>query len=229
MEKQILEYCKKHGNIEAGGIIKAGFFTPIENVATNKKDFFEFELDDWKGVEAIVHSHPNSGPYLSPMDRKMQINTGIEWQIVHDDKIHKYPCVPLLRGREFEYGKSDCGTLIEDAYSLMGINLGRARRGDMQKDADAGIIIKRLKRIGFKKVEELLPGDVIVTSSQEEGNHLALFVDDSTVLHHAFNQLSRRIPYNYIIRRRTHSIWRHKDFKPEMIQAVLNDLEASNI
>lgn len=229
IEKQILEYCKKQGNEEAGGIIKAGCFTPLENVATNKNDFFEFELDDWKGVEAIVHSHPNSNQFLSPMDRKIQINTGIEWQIIHDDKIHKYPCVPLLRGREFEYGKSDCGTLIEDAYSLMGINLGRARRGDMQKDADAGIIIKRLKRIGFKKVEELLPGDVIVTSSQEEGNHLALFVDDSTVLHHAFNQLSRRIPYNYIIRRRTHSIWRHKDFKPEMIQAVLNDLEASNI
>ena len=229
MEKQILEYCKKHGNEEAGGIIKAGFFTPLENVATNKNDFFEFELDDWKGVEAIVHSHPNSNQFLSPMDRKIQINTGIEWQIVHDGKIHKYPCVPLLRGREFEYGKSDCGTLIEDAFSLMGINLGRARRGDMQKDADAGVILKRLKRIGFKKVEELLPGDVIVTSSQEEGNHLALFVDDTTVLHHAFNQLSRRVPYNYIIRRRTHSIWRHKDFESEMIQAVLNDLKASNI
>ena len=229
IEKQILEYCKKQGSEEAGGIIKAGFFTPLENVATNKKDFFEFELDDWKGVEAIVHSHPNSNQFLSPMDRKMQINTGIEWQIVHDGQVYKYPCIPLLRGREFIYGQQDCATLIEDAFMLMGIDLGRGHRGDMQQDADEGKILKRLQEVGFAKVIDLLPGDVIVTSSQEEGNHLALFVDDATVLHHAFNQLSRRIPYNYIIRRRTHSIWRHKDFESEMIQAVLNDLKASNI
>ena len=229
MEKEIIEYCKGKGNIEAGGIIKAGFFTPLENLATDKENFFEFELEDWQGVEAIVHSHPNSGPYLSPYDRVMQIITGVEWQIVHGSNIHKYPCVPLLRGREFIYGQSDCGTLIEDAFMLMGIDLGRAKRGDMQADANKGVIIKRLKRIGFSKVEDLQPGDVIVTSSQEEGNHLLLFIDDSNVLHHAFNQLSKRISYNYILMQKTHSIWRHKDFKPEMIQAVINDMEASNI
>lgn len=225
----IIERCEKHGKEEAGGIIKAGFFMPLENVANDKKNLFEFELDDWKDVEAIVHSHPNSGPYLSPMDRVMQINTGVEWQIVHDGQIYKYPCIPLLRGREFIYGQQDCATLIEDAFMLMGIDLGRGHRGDMQQDADDGKILKRLQEVGFAKVTDLFPGDVIVTSSQEEGNHLALFIDDVTVLHHAFNQLSRRIPYNYVLQKRTHSIWRHKDFNPEMIQAVLNDLEASNI
>lgn len=225
----IIEYCKSKGNIEAGGIIKAGFFTPLENIAADKENFFEFNLNDWESVEAIIHSHPNSDPYLSPFDRVMQIMSGIEWQIVYKEKIFQYPYVPLLRGREFEYGKSDCGTLIEDAFSLMGIDLGRGRRGEMQEDANAGVILKRLKQVGFSKVKELQIGDVIVTSSQEEGNHLALFIDDMTVLHHAFNQLSKRISYNYILRKKTHSIWRHKDFKPEMIQAVLNDLEASNI
>ena len=229
IEKEILKYCEKHKNEEAGGIIKAGFFMPLENISTDKTNFFEFELEDWQDVTIVVHSHPNSTPFLSPYDRVMQIITGVDWWVVHDNKIHKYPYLPLLRGREFEYGQSDCGTLIEDAFTLMGIDLGRAERVDMQSDADQGVVIKRLKRIGFYQVKELLPGDVIVTSSQEEGNHLALFIDDTTVLHHAFNQLSKRISYNYVLQKRTHSIWRHKSFKPGMIQAVLNDIEASNI
>lgn len=226
--KQIIEYCSKR-ETEAGGVIKAGFFTPLENIADDPVDNFEFEIDDWGEVEAIVHSHPNSNQFLSPLDRKMQVNTGVDWWIVRGDDIHKYKPVPLLRGREFEYGHSDCGTLIEDAYHLMGIDLGRAERIDLDQDAENGVVIKRLEKIGFYRARELQAGDVIVTSSQAEGNHLMLFIDEDNVLHHAFNQLSKRIAYSYLIERRTHSIWRHKDFKALMIQAVINDMRASDL
>lgn len=226
--REIIRYCNQFDE-EAGGIIKAGFFTPLENIADDPINNFEFDIDDWAEVEAIVHSHPNSDQFLSPLDRKMQVNTGVEWWIVHQDKIHKYKPVPLLRGREFEYGKSDCGTLIEDAYHLMGIDLGRAKRIDLEQDADNGVVIKRLKEIGFSQVRDLKPGDLVVTSSQAEGNHLMLFIDEDNVLHHSFNQLSKRVAYNYLIERRTHSIWRHKDFQAPMIQAVINDMRASDL
>ena len=38
--------------------------------------------------------------------------------------------------------------------------------------------------------------------------------------------LDRREMYGSFWRKATHSIWRHKGWRPEMMQAVLNDLEA---
>lgn len=223
--QNIIDYCNRKKPEEAGGVIRNGVFEPLENIAEDKINHFEFDLKEFNGVEAIVHSHSET-PHLSPCDRVSQVATGLEWLVIYDNEVFRYRFAPFLRGRQFIYGKYDCGTLIEDAYMLMGINLKHFERTTLDEDEQDGVILKRLPKLGFYQVDELQAGDVIVTSSGEEGNHLSLFVDEDTVLTHNYNQLSRKTPYSSVFRKRTHSIWRHKDFKKEMIQAVSNDLRA---
>lgn len=60
----------------------------------------------------------------------MQINSGLPWLLVCDEKIHRYEPVPPLLGRQFVHGVTDCYSLFRDAYHLTGINLPDFERHD---------------------------------------------------------------------------------------------------
>lgn len=226
--KEILEYCQ--GEEEKGGIVIGGEFIPLKNIAKDKVNNFEFKLDNYnfERIEAIVHNHIGDHPYLSSFDRIAQIETGLPWWIVANGKIHQYKCIDLLRGRDFEYGKYDCGTLIEDAYAVCGINLRHYKRKTMEADEANSVIIERLPKLGFSKVSSAQPGDVIATSMGGNPNHLALVLDDERILHHVAGQYSRVVAYGSVMKKRTHSIWRHKKWQPRMIEAINYDLKASD-
>ncbi|WP_250578885.1 NlpC/P60 family protein [Neisseria subflava] len=66
--------------------------------------------------------------------------------------------------------------------------------------------------------------DVILTSYGGHANHAALYLGDGQILHHAYNQLSRREPFNQWWSERIDGVWRLPEFEPEMLQAVENDL-----
>lgn len=226
--REIIEYCQSRKDQEAGGVIQAGIFLPLENIADDPKNQFEFDLSgiDYDSIDVIVHSHINGISYLSDADRKAQVASGKEWWLVVGDKIHKYKPVPLLRGREFIYGKNDCGTLIEDAMHLCGINLRHYQRGTIEKDAEIGKLENTLPKLGFERIDEIVEGAVILTSSGDEANHAALYIGDDRVLHHIYGGISKRAFYGSEFRSRTHSIWLHKEWKPGMIEAIDNDLRA---
>ena len=67
-------------------------------------------------------------------------------------------------------------------------------------------------------------GDVVLTAYGGHANHAALYLGGGEILHHAYNQLSRREVYNQWWQERTHSVWRHPEFEPAMMRAVENDL-----
>ncbi|MBS7829189.1 C40 family peptidase [Wohlfahrtiimonas chitiniclastica] len=226
--KEILEHCQ--GDEEKGGIVIGGEFIALKNIAKDKANNFEFKLDNYNfdRIEAVVHSHIGDHPYLSKFDRIAQIETGLDWWVVANNQIHKYKCVDLLRGREFEYGKYDCGTLIEDAYSLCGINLKHYKRKSIEEDEANSVIIERLPKLGFYQVSEAQAGDVIATSMGGHPNHLALVLNNERILHHVAGQFSRVVAYGSVMQKRTHSIWRHKKWQPRMIEAIGYDLEASD-
>ncbi|MBS7827377.1 C40 family peptidase [Wohlfahrtiimonas chitiniclastica] len=226
--KEILEHCQ--GDEEKGGIVIGGEFIALKNIAKDKANNFEFKLDNYNfdRIEAVVHSHIGDHPYLSKFDRLAQIETGLDWWIVANGKIHKYKCVDLLRGREFKYGQFDCGTLIEDAYSLCGINLKHYKRKSIEEDEANSVIIERLPKLGFYQVSEAQAGDVIATSMGGHPNHLALVLNNERILHHVAGQFSRVVAHGSVMQKRTHSIWRHKKWQPRMIEAIGYDLEASD-
>lgn len=206
-------------------------FLPMENVSENSKETFEISQKDWVDAEsigeivAIVHSHPNGEPFLSGADRQMQIQTGLPWILAVGRRLKQFRCCPHLRGRVFDYGKADCGALIRDAFMLMGIDLPDHTRGDIDDDAEHEYLRKHFERVGFVRVSDgLRGGDVILTSYGGHANHAALYLGDGQILHHAYNQLSRREPFNQWWSERVHSVWRYPLFEPEMLQAVENDL-----
>lgn len=203
----------------------------IDNIAENPEETFEMNPEGWQAlaadgeIVAVVHSHPNGEPFLSGADRQMQIQTGLPWFLAVGGRLKQFRCCPHLRGRVFEYGKADCGALIRDAFMLMGIDLPDHIRGDIDDDAEHEYLRKHFEHVGFVRVSDgLRGGDVILTSYGGHANHAALYLGDGQILHHAYNQLSRREPFNQWWSERVHSVWRYPGFVPEMLQAVENDL-----
>lgn len=206
-------------------------FIQAANAADDRRQSFEITAEDWARAEAagrvcaVVHSHPGGEPFLSGADRQMQVQTGLPWILAAGGRLKAFRCCPHLRGRVFEYGHADCGTLVRDAFMLMGLDLPDHPRGDMDADASADYWQKHLARIGFVRVSDGLEGgDVVLTAYGGHANHAALYLGGGEILHHAYNQLSRREAYNQWWQERTHSVWRHPEFEPPMMRAVENDL-----
>lgn len=235
VRREILDEADKSAPSEMCGLLVFHYggyeFLPLQNCAGNPHETFEISADDWKAAErageiaAVVHSHPGGEPFLSGADRQMQVQTGLPWILAAKGRLKAFRCCPHLRGRVFEYGRADCGTLVRDAFMLMGLDLPDHPRGDMDADAAADYWQKHLARIGFALVSDGLEGgDVVLTAYGGHANHAALYLDGGEILHHAYNQLSRREAYNQWWQERTHSVWRHPEFEPAMMRAVENDL-----
>ncbi|ECL7003259.1 NlpC/P60 family protein, partial [Salmonella enterica] len=168
-------------------------------------------------VVALVHSHPGDGgqPYLSTVDRTLQIQSGLDWWLVCDERIHKFRCVPHLTGRQFEHGVTDCYTLFRDAYHLAGIDMPDFDREDDWWSQGKSLYLDHLEATGFYRVdpEDAQPGDVLICCfGSPTPNHAAIYCGNGELLHHIPEQLSKRERYTDKWQRRTHSIWRHRQW-----------------
>ncbi len=232
LEKQIIAHAKKEYPKESCGLIVNGNYIPCENIADNPMETFRIGHNDWCDCDVVVHSHPQGQRFLSGADRSAQHKMRCDWWLVVGDadnwEIIKYPYTPLLRGRTFEYGVNDCCTMITDSYRLCGITLKDYQRGTEQEDINNNKIINSLKDTGFYEVplDELQAGDVILTSIRGNANHASIYLGNEEVLHHPYGGLSRREGMGGVWHKSMHSAWRHTDWRPEMITAILNDLEA---
>lgn len=234
VQREILDCAADAAPSEMCGVVvfnDDGYgFLPLSNCAENPHETFEISADGWLAAErvgeiaAIVHSHPCGEPFLSGADRQMQGETGLPWILVTQGRLKLFRPAPHLRGRVFKYGKSDCGTLVRDAFMLMGLDFPDHARGDMDEDAAADFWVRHLENCGFVRVsDDLCAGDVVLTATGGHPSHAALYLGGDWMLHHAYNQLSCRVPYTRYWADVTHSVWRHPDFEPEMMQALDND------
>ncbi len=234
LEEKIFEYVKKQGNKEACGFIENKIFYPVPNMAANPKETFFIAPKDYRPqANILVHSHPNNEPFLSGADRLSQSQTGLDFWLVTQGKIKKFRHCPLLKGRVFEYGKYDCGAIIEDAYMLMGIFQEQVVRNELHTDEKRAILPTNLLKRGFRQIANqhdgisaIQAGDVVLTSMQGVANHAGLYLGDGKILHHPLNGLSRVETFGGYWIKGFHSIWRHHNFKPFMLEAVFNDLNA---
>ena len=235
VQAAILAHAAKEAPQECCGlIVQAGgeqLYCPCGNVAADPSARFEIapldliEVSEQGEVCAVVHSHPQGEPWLSGADRQMQAANGLPWVLAVSGSLKVFAPAPHLRGRGFEYGRFDCYSLLTDAYHLAGIDLPPVQRGDIDDDAAQGRFLALASAAGFTRVRDLQPGDVILTEFDGLASHVLLYLGNGEMLHHAFGQLSRRDGYGPYWQRHTHSVWRHRQWQPEMLQAVLNDLE----
>ncbi|HCS4138896.1 TPA: phage tail protein, partial [Salmonella enterica] len=195
----ILTHAKRCTPAESCGyVVKTAFETvylPCENISAEPGMYFRMSPEDYirasflGEVVALVHSHPGDGgqPYLSTVDRTLQIQSGLDWWLVSDERIHKFRCVPHLTGRQFEHGVTDCYTLFRDAYHLAGIDMPDFDREDDWWSQGKSLYLDHLEATGFYRVdpEDAQPGDVLICCfGSPMPNHAAIYCGNGELLHH---------------------------------------------
>ncbi|SUO95285.1 NlpC/P60 family protein [Suttonella ornithocola] len=222
-----IEHAAQYPNEEICGIMVGDKYYPAKNTAKDKKNNFRIAKKDWRAdATAIVHSHPDGYRYLSTADRQQQVLTGLPYHLIAGGECYVYRCCPLLRGREFVYGKADCYALLRDAYMLAGIDLPERQRTDIESDSKAERFKNELPTGSFFVVSDLQPGDIMLSNVGGHANHVGVYLGDDQVLHHPAGQLSRIEPVGSGWMRYVESIWRHPEMSAEKVEAIKNDLEA---
>ena len=227
IESEILAYAKAQAPHEMCGFLLRDymdgkpFFYPCQNVAGDPENYFEIapeaqiEAEKLGWIEAIVHSHPNGEPTLSLADRQMMSQSDSDWILVCDGKLHLFPKIQPLVGREFVHGETDCYTLFRDFYFLAGADLPNFHRADDWWQTGQDLYLANMAKHGFSRVNSddiLQIGDVILMQvGADVANHAAIYLGDQTVLHHSPKRLSKRDLYDGYWLKHTHSIWRYME------------------
>jgi cell wall-associated NlpC family hydrolase len=112
------------------------------------------------------------------------------WFILGADGLHRLdPSGYSLEGRMFDFGWSDCWTLVRDYHGATMPDFPRVW-GTVE-----GLFEQHLHAQGFVPVDTMEPGDVLAMQVRGHGiNHLAVYLGDGQILHHAVGQLSRKVP-----------------------------------
>lgn len=212
-------------------------YLACENHAIEPTQYFRIRPEDYLRAQslgevvALVHSHPDGLPYLSTGDRLLQVQSGLDWWLVHQGTIHQFRCVPHLLGRTFAHGVMDCGSLFIDAYHLAGIEVPNIAREDDWWKHGKNLYLDNLTNAGFYRVcaQEAQSGDVLLCCfGTTVANHAAIYCGGGELLHHIPDQLSKRERYTEQWQRRTHSIWRHRAWQESAFTGIYNDLVSTS-
>lgn len=187
-------------------------FWPCENLSPVANDEFSMSPEDYAAADdageivELFHSHVNIPPIPSQADMVSCEVTGLKWVILslptetwHEFEPSGYEA-PLV-GRVHCWGTLDCWTVVWDWYKrergLELLNVPRSR--EFWKDG-TDILGANYKKAGFRTLGEEEPleeGDVLLmqTGDSTVPNHVALYIGDDQILHHAEGRLSSRDVY----------------------------------
>lgn len=200
MEKYPEEGCgllvNKKGKID---------WIPCENQAENPKEDFQIPSKDYLRAQltgdifAIVHSHPDASSELSEADKKASDFLGIPYIVYSVPAFEKTEYVPKkaeqsLFGRDYEFGKNDCYSLVRDYYfQNFDINLPTIKFEDDWWDQGLDYFGDLFENFGFEEVEDPQVGDGILFQVYcNVENHCGIYLGEDIFLHHAVNRLSCR-------------------------------------
>lgn len=234
MREKIMDAIREHVAAEypseaCGVIVQSGQsqeYIRCRNISDTPTTDFTLSPDDFAEAESqgevlmIIHSHPDVVQLIpSELDRIECDRSGVEWGIMSWPDGDFCTISPRgdreLAGRLWVLGHADCWTLVRDYFlqehsiSLNNWSVdyewwvdGKENRYDDNWQAE-----------GFTEVEPtaMKPGDVIMMRVQAPvTNHAAVYLGNNIILHHAFGNLSTRVPYGKYYRDRTVRIVRHK-------------------
>lgn len=204
---------------------------------SSEKKFKKFSINPIDYIKAsktgeivsIIHSHVNQNKYFSIVDKtiseELKLNNILYH--IHSDTFVEY--VPNgysnnYLGRIFKWGENDCLSLVIDYYQKeLGIKIGdifKLRRKDFfireRESFERGEYLQIIKDENFivlNKNSEFQIHDVIFMKEYESSNfpsHLAIIVDDDSILHQIRNSLSIIEKLTPEIKNRIHCVIRHK-------------------
>ena len=116
-----------------------------------------------------------------------------------------------LLGRQWDYGKNDCYSLLREYYALLGIELPDFPRPESLKRTES-IFFKYAQATGFEKVafEDRRQHDVLIMRlGTRTPMHAAIYVGGDKILHQRMNSLSALEPLSSYHRRSVAAVFRH--------------------
>lgn len=238
---QIHEQAKAAYPNEAVWLISGGECHQVENIAEKPTKHMAVSKQvmrnaQARGLEAVIHSHPDGPDCPSEHDMRGQIHTAVPWGIVSTDGQYCLPIfwwgddVPILplKGRGFRHGVTDCYSLIRDYYRMeKGILIPEFPRSWDWWHHDQDLYVDGFPKAGFVKLDvekiklgEIEPQEGDMWFSQLRSNvpnHGGIYMGDETILHHATSRkavdparMSAREPIHRWLPHITHWL-RHKE------------------
>jgi len=116
-----------------------------------------------------------------------------------------------LLGRQWDYGKNDCYSLLREYYGLLGIDLPDFPRPESLERTES-IFFKHAQAIGFKTVlfEDRRKHDVLIMRlGTSNPMHAAIYVGDDKILHQRTNSLSAVEPFGRYYRQSVAAVYRY--------------------
>jgi len=180
---------------EACGVIVADKYVPCRNLSSGLEQFSicpeDYDAAEDKGrIQAICHSH--KGPRQpSKADLEGCKETGLPWYILGDDGLERVDSViQPFEGRVFEYGWTDCFTLVRDYLGYL---------PDFPREIkfwEKGIspYEAHFSECGWGIINptDAQAGDVFLMRilSRNVPNHVAVCLGAGVILHHLWGRLS---------------------------------------
>jgi len=195
-----------------------------ENASDEPEQYFLIRPRDFANAEdagaivAVWHSHAGSAQ-PSEGDRAQCERHHIPYVIVSAEHGNYTEIEPIgwespLEGRQWVPGVQDCADLVRDYYwRKLNIALPNPHRDDHWWMHGQDLIAKLYAEIGFVWVpkEALRANDVLVFQREYEiPHHVAVYLGDSLMLHHPYEQLSRQSNYDDHWKRSTFAVLRHR-------------------
>ena len=116
-----------------------------------------------------------------------------------------------LIGRQWQYGKFDCYSIIRDYFALLQIDLPDYKRPESFETCKS-IFLNDANKLNFKKVDinDRKPNDVLIMKIwTKEPMHGAILLEGDYILHQKFESLSCSEYYNHYYRKRTVGCFRY--------------------
>ena len=225
IKRTIKEHSLKESPRESCGLIttKDGVLSVHKalNGATDSHRFrinpFDYVKASGKGkIIAVYHSHVK-GCNFSELDKfnsETHELTYILYCLENNSFLTYDPKNEFNNyiGRDFEWGVSDCFTLVRDFYKeKLNIEIGDYPREEGWAEKFGPLFDKYLGKENFKEVKNLKKYDGILFRSRKEGcsTHCAIYLGEGLMLHQPRNTVSRIDDYDERFKRITNKIVRH--------------------
>lgn len=116
-----------------------------------------------------------------------------------------------LIGRQWEYGRFDCFTLVRDWFKLQGVELPDFERPVDLETCDS-IFLEQALAIGFEEINyaSRRPGDVLIMRlGTATPMHAAILLPDERILHQRQDSLSAVEPFGRYYVSRVAAVFRY--------------------
>ncbi len=211
-----INHAKEEFPNESCGIISEGKYIKFKNESETPEESFEikddlyYELYINEKVECIVHSH-NDSNRASKMDQIQQKEIDVPFLIINLRNRSLMDCIVFgekepapLEGRPFFWGALDCTTLAADWVKQI---------YDFQIEYPPHDFYFCIKQVDLFEtylredtpfyevdIKDKKPGDILLYNIDGSRfiNHIAVYLSDNgEVLHHMYNNISGRYPFNF--------------------------------